>query len=47
MLKYKVVTEKLDWKGEIVREVRDFEDPAFGKMKPIIFSGGVLSQTTL
>ena len=29
MLKYKVVTEKLDWKGEIVREVRDFEDPAF------------------
>ena len=29
MLKYKVVTEKLDWKGEVVREVRDFEDPRF------------------
>lgn len=29
MLKYKIVTEKLDWKGEIVRKVRDFEDPRF------------------
>ena len=29
MLKYKIVTEKLDWKGEVVREVRDFENPRF------------------
>ena len=29
MLKYKIVTEKLDWKGEIVREIKDFEDSRF------------------
>ena len=28
-MKYRQLIEKLDWKGEIVREVSEFEDPAF------------------
>ena len=37
-MKYKIITEKLDWKGKVVREVRDFEDQRF-----VIDVGAMLS----